>query len=232
MVTFVIIFVVSASLLIGATWGLYGRLPKQLEGFLVAMAGGALIVAVIVELVQPATEAAPLWSAMLAVAVGALVFTFVDLLIKKQFGSKSGGGLLAAITLDGIPENLSLGVALIGAGFSEVAALAGSIFLSNLPEAAGSAKEMRGDGRSKLRVLGIWALTAGLLSMAALGGNLLLADVDEVWLALIRSFAAGAVIASLATEVFPKAFREDRQMSGIAASIGLIAAYALSELPG
>ncbi len=60
---------------------------------------------------------------------------------------------LAAITLDGIPENLALGVALIGAGPLQVASLSGSIFLSNLPEAAEGAQEMA-NGRSKLKVLG------------------------------------------------------------------------------
>lgn len=58
----------------------------------------------------------------------AAVFAALDYLVKKKWGSGSGGGLLAAITLDGIPENLALGVALIGAGPLQVAALSGSIF--------------------------------------------------------------------------------------------------------
>lgn len=40
------------------------------------------------------------------------------------------------------PENLAFGVALIGASLLAVAALSASILLSNLPEAAGGAKEM------------------------------------------------------------------------------------------
>lgn len=39
-----------------------------------------------------------------------VVFVGVDLLVDRKLGAESGGGLLAAITLDGIPENLALGV--------------------------------------------------------------------------------------------------------------------------
>lgn len=75
---------------------------------------------------------------MSIVFAGAITFTILDYLVKKQWGSKTGGGLLAAITLDGIPENLALGVALIEAGPLSVAALSGFMLLLNLPEAAGA----------------------------------------------------------------------------------------------
>lgn len=149
--------------------------------------------------------------------------------MKTKLGSGSGGGLLAAITLDGIPENLALGVALIGASPLQVASLSGSIFLSNLPEAAGGAQEMA-KNHSKLKVLGLWAATAGLLAAAALAGNLLLAGVPESALGLIRCVAGGAVTASLATEVFPKAFKEDKYMTGIAAALGIVLAIGLDQL--
>jgi ZIP family zinc transporter len=169
---------------------------------------------------------------MLGVGAGAIVFAVADYLIDEKWGSNSGGGLLAAITLDGIPENLALGVALIGAGGMEVAALAGSILLSNLPEAAGGARAMTADGRSKGTVMLLWIGTAALLALAAIIGNLALAGVGEGTLAVIRCFAAGAVVASLATEVFPQAFREDRHWAGVATALGVILAFSLSSLAG
>ena len=169
---------------------------------------------------------------MIGVALGAITFTGVDYLIDEKWGGESGGGLLAAITLDGIPENLALGVALIGAGPMETAALAGSILLSNLPEAAGGAREMVKNGRSKAKVMVLWALTALLLSAAAIVGNIALDTVNEHWLAIIRCFAAGAVVASLATEVFPKAYREDSHLAGIATALGVILAFGLGSLAG
>ena len=227
---FVVVGVVSGALLVGAAWGVWGKLPKVLEGFLVALAGGALLLSVTSELIEPSLEKSSLLVVGLAVAAGAIVFTLADYAIDEKWGSDSGGGLLAAITLDGIPENLALGVALIGAGPMQVAALAGSILLSNLPEAAGGAREMGDKGKSKGKVFGLWAATAALLSVAAIAGNLLLAGANEHALAAIRCFAAGAVIASLATEVFPKAFKEDRYWTGIATALGAILAFALGSL--
>lgn len=227
--TIVVIVVVSAALVAGAAWGAYGALPKALAGFILALAGGALIISAVLELIDPATEVAPIWAVAGSVLVGAGAFTALDRLVNRKLGSDGGGGLLAAITLDGIPENLALGVALIGAGPLQVASLAGSIFLSNLPEAASGAQQMAKD-RSKPKVLGLWAATAGLLSAAALAGNLLLSGVPDTALGLIRCFAGGAVVASLATEVFPKAFKEDSYMTGIATALGLVLAVALGEL--
>ena len=225
----IVVIVVTSALLAGAAWGLFGPLPKRIEGFLIATAGGALIVSVVTELVEPASENAPLTWVLAALMAGAIVFLGLDYVVKDKFGS-GGGGLLAAITLDGIPENLALGVALIGAGPAQVASLAGSIFLSNLPEAAGGAKEMHGDGMSKARTFGLWSVAALLLAGSAIVGNLLLRSAPEEMLALIRSFAAGAVIASLGTEVFPQAYHEDHLVAGFATALGFVLAYSLTAL--
>ena len=232
LLTLLVVLVVSGALLAGAAWGIYGTLPGWVDGFLVALAGGALLLSVTSELIQPSIESSALWIAACGVAAGAVIFAAADYLIDEKWGSNSGGGLLAAITLDGIPENLALGVALIGAGPMEVAALAGSILLSNLPEAAGGARQMGGKGHSNSKVFGLWAATAALLSAAAIAGNLLLEGASQEHLAAIRCVAAGAVIGSLATEVFPKAFKEDHHWAGIATALGAILAFALGSLGG
>jgi len=228
--TFLVVAAVSAALIVGALWGIYGKLSSRTEGFVIALAGGALIVALVAELIQPSIEQSNLWVGLGAVAAGAVVFTIVDYWIDEKWGPDGGGGLLAAITLDGIPENLALGVALIGAGPIEVAALAGSILLSNLPEAAGGAKQMIGSGLSRAKTLSLWAITALILSGAAVIGNIALAGVSPHLLAFTSCFAAGAVVASLATEVFPKAFKEDHHMTGVATAIGVMLAVFLVEL--
>ncbi len=230
--TVAVILVVSGALLVGAAWGIFGSLPTKVEGLVVAVAGGALLLSAVLELIDPATEVTSIFSASVFVLAGAGVFAGLDYLVDERWGSGSGGGLLAAITLDGIPENLALGVALIGADPLQVAALSGSILLSNLPEAAGGAKGMASGGRSKWAVFGLWGATAVLLSAAALAGNLLLEGAPEAALAWIRCFAAGAVVASLATEVFPKAFEEGSYSAGMATSVGLVLALGLHGLSG
>ncbi len=231
LITILVVFVVSISLVAGAMWGLYGKLSKKTEGFLIALAGGALIVSAVLELIEPAMEDGDVLLPLLFVFIGALVFTGLDFYVKEKWSSKSGGaGLLAAITLDGLPENLALGVALISADPLAVAALSGSILLSNLPEAAGGAKEMKEHGRSKKTILILWTGTALLLSAAALIGYFFLENVSKDILNNIRCFAGGAVVASLAIEVFPKAFKEDKYWTGIATALGLVIAFYLNSL--
>lgn len=230
MVTVLVIAVVSGSLVAGAAWGIYGALTSEVEGLIVALAGGALMISAVLELIEPASHDAPFWAVAALVMAGAAVFAALDRLIKQREGSDGGGGLLAAITLDGIPENLALGVALISTGPLGAAALSGSILLSNLPEAAGGARAMSTGDRSKAAVLGLWAATAALLTAAALAGNLLLGGAPDSVLALIRSFAGGAVVGSLAIEVFPKAFKESGYTTGVAVALGLILALFLDRL--
>lgn len=228
--TFVVVIIVSGALILGALWGIYGNLSKKIEGFLLALAGGALLVSALLELIHPALKQNSILITLLTVFFGAISFTILDYFIKEKWGSKKGGGLLAAITLDGIPENLALGVALIEADPITVAALSGSILLSNLPEAAGGAKEMAEDNNSKKKILWLWIITAIILSASALLGNYLLADVSKEYLNYIKCFAGGAVVASLAIEIFPKAFKEDRYWVGLATAIGLILALYLNTL--
>ncbi|WP_105244765.1 ZIP family metal transporter [Psychrobacter sp. Marseille-P5312] len=232
MLIFAVIVVVSGALIIGALWGLYGRLPTWLEGNLLAVAGGALMISVVIELVQPAVTDSGVWITAAFALLGAVVFASVDYLLDEKLNADGGSGLLAAITLDGIPENLALGVALISGNVMQVAALAGSILLSNLPEAAGGAKEMRRNGASNKKVLMLWVGAAALLSLAAILGKILLKNVDDAVISAINCFAAGAVIASLATEVFPTAFKHSNHWAGISTTIGLILALALNQLGG
>lgn len=230
MMVVLVVVVVSLALMAGALWGIYGELPERWEGFLVAVAGGALVYSIVSELIEPALEDSELWWVLISVTAGAVVFTVADYLIDEVWAQSEGGGLMAAITLDGVPENLALGVALIGAGFGEVAALAGSIFLSNLPEAAGGSKEMVDGGMGKKKVLLMWGVVAILLSGAALVGNFLMRDLSDAVLGNVRGFAAGAVVASLATEVFPKAFKKDMHWAGVATVLGFVLAIVLGQI--
>lgn len=229
----VVIGAVSGALVVGALWGLYGHFRARVEGVVVAIAGGALLLSLVLELVQPAIEKSSMITAALGVLAGAALFAVVDYLIDEKWGAKSGGGMLAAVTLDGIPENLALGVALIGAGASEAAALAGSILLSNLPEAASGARAMRDKHEfSKGTILAIWGGTAAILSLAALVGNTFFARLNDNLLAFVSCVAAGAVTASLTTEIMPKAHEQARHWAGFATAIGLLLALALHSLGG
>lgn len=47
---------------------------------------------------------------------------------------------------------------------------------------------------------------------------------------MTTTLIVAAVVASLATEVFPQAFKEDRHWAGIATALGVILAFVLGDL--
>ena len=163
-----------------------------------------------------------------ALLVGASAFIAVDLLLQRYAGAGAVGlSLVAAVTLDGVPENLALGVGLAESGSY---ALLASIVVSNLPEAFGGAANMRQGGLSSGRVLLVWGLTAVLLAVALVAGRLAAGVASEQWLGMLSAFAAGAVLASLADSVMPEAYAEGGPLVAFATSGGFLVAYALTTL--
>jgi ZIP family zinc transporter len=223
-----VILVVSGALVVGGIWGAFGAVPKLVEGLLLSTAAGALITSIAFELVEPAVARSGLGIALLALVAGAAIFTGVDYLIDEVWSDEGGLGIMAAVTLDGIPENLALGVALIGASFGEVAALAGAILLSNLPEAAGGAQDLSETGWGKRANIGMWTGDAVALSVASVVCWVVLVGVAPTLLGVAEAFAAGAVLASLATEVIPEAFRDARHGAGLAITFGFVVTFLLS----
>jgi ZIP family zinc transporter len=100
----------------------------------------------------------------------------VDRRIARAGSEVSAFALLAGVTLEGIPENMALGVSLLEVASEPGAAIAllVAIFASNLPEALGGGVGMRSQGRSRTFVIGVWAATGVLLAAAVVVGNAVL----------------------------------------------------------
>ena len=141
-------------------------------------------------------------------------------------GGAVGFALLAAVTLDGVPENLAMGVSLLSGGGSLVLLVA--IFCSNFPEALVGAVAMRRGGRSAPFAIGIWSLTAVLLTGAVVFGRGVFVLLPEEHLAFPLAFAGGAVLASLADTLMPEAFEHGRPLNSMATAAGFFVSFVLS----
>ncbi len=133
--------------------------------------------------------------------------------------------LLAAVTLDGGPENLALGVSLLsseseGAGVGGSLALLVAIFASNFPESLVGSLAMRRSGRSKRFSVLVWSATALLLTAAVVVGYAALSGGSESVLGFSLAFAGGAVLASLADTLMPEAFEHGRPLNSFATAAG------------
>lgn len=135
-----------------------------------------------------------------------------------------GLALLAGVTLDGVPENLAMGVALLE---GSAVTLLVAIFASNLPEAIVGAGKMRGE-RSEREIVLIWTATAVLLAIAVVVGFAALRGLDPSGLSWPLGFAAGAVLASLADTLMPEAFGEGGPFVAYATALGFLTAFLIS----
>ncbi|UJA19419.1 zinc permease [Thermoleophilia bacterium SCSIO 60948] len=235
--------IASAALPIGAWIGAWHPPKDYLTSALMAFASGALITAVAFELFEDAFEGGGAWRAGIAFLLGAAVFIAIDTPLERKnhenkegmkTGAVAAGGavgfaLLAGVTLDGIPENLAMGVGLID---SASPTLLVAIFASNLPEAMVGAKKMSEAKLSRGRILGIWTGAAVLLAIPVVLGYGLLEGIPSTTLAWPLGFAAGAVLASLADTLMPEAFDESKRRPSIAffTALGFLVSFFISSL--
>lgn len=145
---------------------------------------------------------------------------------KASTRGAAGLALLAAVTLDGVPENVALGVALTE-GTGGLALLA-AIFVSNLPESLVGAASMRSQGQAAGRIIGLWFACAALLIVAVVLGAGPLAGSDPETISLPLAFAAGAVIASLADTLMPEAYEHGGPAVALSTTAGFVLSFALS----
>jgi zinc transporter, ZIP family len=225
----------SSALVIGAVAGAYWTPPKPLLASALAFASGALITALAFDLFQESFERGA-WLSAIGLLLGAATFVAADELLDRYIEGASDGvsafALLAGVTLDGIPENMALGVSLLETSGAGALTLLVAIFFSNLPEALGGAVGMRQQGRSRRFAIGVWSATAVVLAAAVVLGNFALSGMGmaEVPLAMLLSFAGGAVLASLADTLMPDAYREGGAWVALATTAGFLLSFLISEI--
>jgi ZIP family zinc transporter len=224
----------SSALVIGAVAGAFWTPPKALLASALAFASGALITALAFDLFQESFERGGAWLSAIGLLLGAATFVAADELLDRYIEGASDGvsafALLAGVTLDGIPENMALGVSLLETSGAGALTLLVAIFFSNLPEALGGAVGMRQQGRSRRFAIGVWSATAVGLAAAVVLGNFALSGMREVPLAVLLSFAGGAVLASLADTLMPDAYREGGAWVAFATTAGFLLSFLISEI--
>jgi zinc transporter, ZIP family len=225
--------IASSALVMGGVAGAYWSPPRHLVAVALAFASGALITALAFDLFEESFHKGGAWLSGIGLLVGAAAFVAADTLLDRYLAGADGGvsafALLAAVTLDGVPENMALGVSLLETSGAGALTLLVAIFASNLPEALSGAVGMRREGRSKDFTIGVWSATAILLAAAVVVGNAALVGVGEEPLAVLLSFAGGAVLASLADTLMPDAYREGGPLVAFATAAGFLLSFLISQ---
>ena len=230
----------ASSLVLGALLAFARRWPARQVGLVLAFGAGALISAVSFELAAEGLAVGSLGATAIGLGVGALTYFALDGLIARRFAaergragrasaSDPGNALALGAFLDGIPEQLVLGIGL-AAGEGIGVGLLVAIFVSNLPEAIGSASEMRRSGTDRRRVLGLWTAVAAICTLASVAGYAIADSASGELRAGIDGFAAGALLVMLIDSMIPEATRESGRVAGLVTTLGFAVATALSSV--
>ena len=233
-----------AALLLGAGIALVTRVPTKVVGIVMGFGAGVLFSAVAFELTAEAIEGAGVVVVVAALVIGAYrrksplhggthvaMHRFLHLrsvhaedraiqqalTTAPKVATPAAGALVIGALLDGIPESAAIGISLLdgkGIGLAFVAA----VFLSNIPEGMAAS------------ILALWLAVAVVAAFAAGLGYAVLGAAGPALLGGIQGFAAGAVLAMLATTMLPEAVDHAGRWVGLVTVLGFAAAVLLGEL--
>ena len=217
--------VAASSLVIGAALALVRDWPVKQVSLVLAFGAGALISAVSFELAEDGAEVGGGLAVGIGLAVGALTYFGLDSLIEGRGGSDPASALALGAFLDGVPEQLVLGLGIAVGGEVGVGLIV-AIFVSNLPEAIGSASKMRArrDGATIMR---LWVAVAVVCALSTLVGYALADNVSGELQGGVNGFAAGALLVMLTDSMIPEARKGGRTV-GLATAFGFAVAAGLS----
>lgn len=230
----------ASSLVLGALLAFARRWPPRQIGLVLAFGAGALISAVSFELAAEGLRVGGLGTMAIGLGLGALTYYALDGLIASRTsasrgragragGSDPGTALALGAFLDGIPEQLVLGIGLASGEGIGIGLLV-AIFVSNLPEAIGSASEMRKSGTGEGKIVRLWVAVAAICALATLAGFGIADVVSGDLRATIDGFAAGALLVMLIDSMIPDATRESGRVAGLVTTLGFAVATGLSSL--
>jgi zinc transporter, ZIP family len=230
----------ASSLVIGAALSFAREWSMRQVGYVLAFGAGALISAVSFELAAEGIAVGGAAITGVGLGVGAVTYFVLDGLIARRHatghgrkgrmeGDGSGTALALGAFLDGIPEQLVLGINIAAGGGVGVSLLV-AIFVSNLPEALGSADDMAKQGKPRGRILRLWLLVAAICALASLVGYLLADAVSGDAKAAIDGFAAGALLVMLIDSMIPDARKDAGRGAGLVTVLGFAVAAGLSSL--
>jgi ZIP family zinc transporter len=229
------------SLILGVIVGTAFKIRQKFVAAIMAFGAGVLICALTFGLMEEAFKHGGFDAVIIGFLSGGVVFISGDVLIHRIGGRSArhkghvrsakktnGQAIVLGSLLDGIPESIALGVALLsrnGIGLLMLAA----IFLSNLPESLSSIDDLRTEGFSTRRIYAVWSIVSVCVAASVILSFLFLEKLDPNALGIIESFASGAILAMLADGMMPEAYEDGGFLIGFLTMLGFLTAFLLSK---
>lgn len=146
-------------------------------------------------------------------------------------GGQAAVGMVLVIgaLLDGVPESAAIGISLLDGAQVGWAFLA-AVFLSNLPESLAATSGLRAAGRSVRTIMLLWLMVVLASAVAAGLGHAVLGNFGPVFLGGTQAFAAGAVLAMIATTMLPEAVEHAGRLVGLVTVLGFASSVLLGAI--
>ena len=199
------------------------------------LAGGIMLSIVCFDMLPEAFSLVSFKVSILGIILGCLVINQLDNVtesVQENHRShdtyyKTGIMLLCAIAMHNLPEGLA-----IGSGFGVNVHLGLSlcfiIMLHNIPEGMVIAASLSAGGMKAVKILGLAALAGAPMGLGALIGGVL-GNISSLLIALCLSFAAGAMLFIIVSELIPKSnYLYSKKISGFSIILGFLFGIILS----
>lgn len=201
------------------TWLRNLCIENEIDSFMAAFGGGALLAAIALVLVPHGIRDATLFTAPLSFLCGGVMAWGLSALIKRTGSSASQ---LLAMQLDFIPESIVLGAsAAAGSGSGAAFLLASLIALQNMPEGFAAWHEMRSSGLPRSRLIAVFASAPLVGPVAAWLGFSFLSSSPHP-LALLMLFCSGAILFLIFEDIAPSVKLKHTQFPAVGAVFGFM----------
>lgn len=240
-------FVAMVSALISACLGAVFQPTKQITAVFLAFSCGLLISLLCFDLMQVALELGGIIAALTGFFLGLVSYVLVNRRlaqkgIKRRCSADCGGvtvldadqqkekatamALVFGAALDGIPESISIGIALLENPLISVSVVV-AVAVANIPEGLASGAGLRRSGLSLRKILTIWSMVVVLCVVAAGLAHSLMANAPAVLKAMVTAFAGGGVLAMTLQTVIPEAYEGTHDSVSLLGGLGFALAFCI-----
>ena len=205
-----------------------GKLNKSLMASLNGFASGVMVAASVWSLIIPSIEQSmhmgyfSFIPAVSGVWLGVLFLMLLDKFAPdlQSMPSDKKSMLTLSVVIHNIPEGMAIGVAIAaylkgvpGITATSVVALATGIAIQNFPEGSIISMPLSAKGEGKWKAFGAGVLS-GVVEPVATIGTILMASIVTPVLPYMLSFAAGAMLFVVASELIPQMNEKNRPHTG------------------
>lgn len=233
-------FISGFALLGGALFGITFKLKQKTIAGIMAFGAGVLICALTFGLMEESFQHGGFDAVIIGFLTGGVTFIVIDYLLHRFGGRRhryhqpygqqpesSGSMIIIGSVLDGVPESIALGLAL-ASGHSQGLLIAVAILLSNFPESIASLTGLKKEGFNNRKICWLWFGVSMIVTGTVMISYVLLKDISPNNIGVIEAFAAGSMLAMLASNMMPEAYEDGGYSVGLPTVLGFLVAFIVS----